>query len=76
MKSLACLLVVLMSSVALARPPRSSNCKDRCSEFIAICENQCKEMAGKHVKECVKQCTKVIATCESDCEKKQNKKRR
>ena len=66
--------ILLGSASAFARP-RSRDCKERCGEFIEICQEQCKEAAGKHAKECVKQCTKVIAMCEKDCEKK-NKKRR
>jgi hypothetical protein len=79
MRTFVCLLLVLVSFTAAGKAPRSGkgkSCKEKCNEFVFVCETQCKEVAGKHVKECVKQCTKVIAMCESDCEKKQNKKSR
>ncbi len=73
MKTWVC-LIFLVSSAASARIPKSKDCKERCNEYIKVCEDQCKAAAGKHAKECVKQCTKVIASCEGDCDKKREKK--
>ena len=69
------LLVALVSTPALAGRGRSNTCKDKCSAYVPMCEGQCKELGGKHVKECNVQCAKVVGMCEADCEKKQQRKR-
>ena len=68
----ATLAVMLLSSLALARP---AECNARCDDMQKECQLRCAKGAGKHAATCSNACTQFVDPCRADCQKKEKRRK-